>query len=70
VAPLRGARGREFFTATAACCDANGYQDVAEFRRDCLGAVRYYQIWYRVAANDCTPATDSLSNGYRITWSI
>ncbi len=34
------------------------------------GAVRYYQIWYRIAAAFCTPATFSFSNAYQITWSI
>ncbi len=33
------------------------------------GAVRYYQIWYRVAAPYCTPATWSFSNAYQIAWS-
>jgi Tol biopolymer transport system component len=33
------------------------------------GAVRNYQIWYRIAANYCTPATWSFSNAYQIAWS-
>jgi len=34
------------------------------------GGARYYQIWYRVAATFCTPATWSFSNAYRIDWTI
>jgi hypothetical protein len=32
------------------------------------GDVRHYQIWYRNAADFCTPSTFNLSNGLSITW--
>jgi hypothetical protein len=32
------------------------------------GATRFYQCWYRNAANFCTPATFNLTNGVAIIW--
>lgn len=32
------------------------------------GAQRYYQVFYRNAANFCTPATVNISNGMRVLW--
>lgn len=32
------------------------------------GDVRNYQIWYRNAANYCTPATANLTNGAQVVW--
>ncbi len=32
------------------------------------GAVHTYQVWYRNAANFCTPSTFNLTNGVAITW--
>ncbi len=33
------------------------------------GATRYYQVWYRNAANYCSLATVNLTNGFRVVWS-
>jgi len=32
------------------------------------GATRHYQLWYRDAANYCSPSTYNTSNGVRIVW--
>ncbi len=32
------------------------------------GVTRYYQAWYRNAANFCTPSTFNLSNGLAVEW--
>ncbi len=34
-----------------------------------VGATRYYQVWYRDAANFCTTLTYNLTNGVRVVWS-
>jgi hypothetical protein len=34
------------------------------------GNVRYYQVWYRNAADFCTAATFNLTNGVRINWAF
>jgi len=33
-----------------------------------IGGTRYYQVWYRNAANFCTSATFNLSNGWAVPW--
>jgi hypothetical protein len=33
------------------------------------GATRFYQLWYRDAANFCTPNPYNLTNGVRVVWS-
>jgi len=32
------------------------------------GDVRTYQVWYRNAANYCTPSTFNLTNAYQAVW--
>ncbi len=34
------------------------------------GGARYYQVWYRNAANFCTASTFNLTNGIEVTWSL
>ncbi len=40
--------------------------------RGMIGApgIRTYQIWYRNAADFCTPSTFNLSNGFELTWTL
>jgi len=33
-----------------------------------VGALRTYQVWYRNAADFCTPSTFNLTNGVEVTW--
>jgi hypothetical protein len=47
---------------------SGGDQSVS-VRGGCVaGDVRFYQVWYRNAANFCTVSTFNLSNGVQVTW--
>lgn len=56
-------------------CNASQYPDPGNLSVSVRGAVTtpttlYYQVWYRNAANFCTPATSNYTNAIGITWTL
>lgn len=54
-------------------CNSSQFPDATNPTVSVRGGVtapgtRFYQVWYRNAANFCTPATSNYSNGLAITW--
>lgn len=48
----------------------NPGQSLASIGNVVTPGVRFYQVWYRNAANFCSPARYNLTNGWQVSWSF